>query len=110
YTVTYQGSEISIDGGTGSDTLVLAASGGITAVSFLVAAGADQTTGDAVAVTNFENLDASVVTSALTVTGSSSLNAIKTGSGNDVIDGGGGTDIIGAGAGDDTVTYYGTEN
>jgi len=109
-TVTYQGSEISIDGGTGSDTLVLAASGGITAVSFLVAAGADQTTGDAVSATNFENLDASVVTSALTVTGSSSSNAIRTGSGNDIIDGGGGTDVIGAGAGNDTVSYYGTEN
>src|SRR5450631_2189204 len=56
-TVTYHGSEVSIDGGTGSDTLVLASSGGITAVNFAVAAGTDQTTGDTVSVTNFENLD-----------------------------------------------------
>ncbi len=108
-TVIYQGSEVSIDGGTGSDTLVLAGSGGITAVSFAVAAGTDQTTGDSVTITNFENLDGSVVTTALTVTGSSSANAITTGSGNDIIDGGGGVDVINAGAGDDTVSYYNTE-
>jgi Ca2+-binding RTX toxin-like protein len=108
-TVIYQGSEVSIDGGTGSDTLVLAGSGGITAVSFAVAAGADQTTGDGVTITNFENLNGSVVTTALTVTGSSSANAITTGSGNDIIDGGGGVDVINAGAGDDTVSYYNTE-
>ena len=107
--VTYQGSEVSIDGGTGSDTLVLASSGGITTVNFVVAAGTDQTTGDNVSVANFENLDASVVTSALTVTGSSSANAITTGSGNDIINGGGGVDVVSAGAGDDTVSYYGTE-
>ncbi len=109
-TVTYQGTEVSIDGGSGSDTLVLAASGGITAVNFAVAAGNDQTLGDGVNVTNFENLDASVVTTALTVTGSSAANVITTGSGNDIIDGGGGVDTISAGAGDDTVSYYGTEH
>jgi Ca2+-binding RTX toxin-like protein len=108
-TVTYQGSEVSIDGGTGSDTLVLAAPGGITAVNFAVAAGTDQTTGDSVVVANFENIDASIVSSALTVTGTSAANAIKTGAGNDVIDGGGGADVINAGLGDDTVAYYGSE-
>ncbi|WP_407156418.1 hypothetical protein [Bradyrhizobium sp. STM 3557] len=108
-TVTYYGTEASIDGGTGSDTLVMAASGGTTAVNFAVAAGNDQTTGDVVGVTNFENLDASALSTALTVTGSSSINSITTGSGNDIIDGGGGADIIAAGAGNDTVTYRGTE-
>ena len=108
-TVIYQGSEVSIDGGTGSDTLTLANSGGITAVNFAVAAGVDQTVGDSVGVTNFENLDASAMTAALTVTGSSSANVIATGSGNDTIDGGGGVDTISAGAGDDTVNYYGNE-
>ena len=107
--VIYQGSEVSIDGGTGSDTLVLATYGGITAVNFAVAAGADQTIGDSVAVANFENLDASVVTTALTVSGSAAANTITTGSGNDTIDGGGGVDSISGGAGDDTVSYYGTE-
>src|SRR5450432_4427567 len=57
--VVYHGTEASIDGGSGTDTLVLAALGGITAVDFSVAAGVDQTTGDALSVTNFENLNAS---------------------------------------------------
>jgi len=107
--VIYHGSETSIDGGTGSDTLTLAASGGITSVNFAVASGVDQTTGDTVAVTNFENLDASVVSTALTVTGAASANTITTGSGNDIINGGGGADIINAGDGDDTVSYYNSE-
>ena len=54
-TVTYRGTESSIDGGAGSDTLVLAAAGGITSVNFAVAAGSDQTGGDSVSVANFEN-------------------------------------------------------
>jgi Ca2+-binding RTX toxin-like protein len=107
--VTYRGSEATIDGGAGTDTLVLAASGGTTAINFSVAAGTDQTTGDSVGVTNFENVDASALGSALTVTGSSLANAITTGSGNDIIDGGGGADVISAGAGNDTVTYRGSE-
>ena len=108
-TVTYRGSETSIDGGSGSDTLVLAATGGITAINLAVAAGADQTTGDSVSVANFENINAGIFTTALTVTGSSAANAITTGSGNDTIDGGGGADVIAAGGGNDTVSYYGTE-
>ena len=109
-TVTYRGTETSIDGGAGTDTLNLAASGGITAVNFAVAAGSDQTTGDGVLVANFENLNATVATTALTVTGSSGGNNIATGSGADTIDGGGGGDAIGAGAGNDTVYYYASES
>src|SRR6201999_2337379 len=108
-TVTYHGTETSIDGGAGSDTLVLAAVGGITAVNFSVAAGSDQTTGDGVLVANFENLNASVATTALNVLGSTGVNNITTGSGNDTIDGGGGADGINAGDGNDTVAYRGTE-
>ena len=88
--VTFHGTESSIDGGAGVDTLALAASGGITAVNFAVAAGVDQTTGDSVAILNFENLNASAMTTALAVTGSSGANVITTGSGNDIIAGGGG--------------------
>src|SRR6202043_1863537 len=106
---SYHGTETSIDGGAGSDTLILAASGGTTAINFSVTAGSDQTSGDTVSVTNFENVDASALSTALTVTGSSVANAITTGSGNDTIDGGGGADVIVAGAGNDTVSYYGTE-
>jgi Ca2+-binding RTX toxin-like protein len=109
-TVTYRGNEASIDGGTGTDTLVLAASGGVTAVNFAVATNVDQTTGDAVNVTNFENLDASALSTGLAVTASAFANTITTGSGNDTIDGGGGADVINAGGGNDTVAYYGTEN
>ena len=88
---------------------MLAATGGVTAVNFAVGAGADQTAGDTAIVANFENLDASVRTTALTVTGSSAANAITTGSGNDTIDGGGGADVINAGGGNDTVSYYNSE-
>jgi Ca2+-binding RTX toxin-like protein len=55
-TVSYRGSESSIDGGADLDTLILAASGGITAINLAVAAGSDQTTGDSVGITNFENV------------------------------------------------------
>src|SRR5207248_5590424 len=96
-TVTYHGSESSIDGGSGSDTLVLAAAGGISAVNFAVTAGSDQTTGDGVSVSNFENLNASILSTAVSVTGSSVANAITTGSGDDTIDGAGGVDVIAAG-------------
>src|SRR5204863_63209 len=109
-TVTFRGTEASIDGGTGSDTLVLAAAGGITTINFAVAAGSDQTTGDGISITNFESVDASVATLALTIFGTASANTITTGSGNDSIDGGGGADVIAAGDGNDTVSYYGTEN
>src|SRR6202035_3668438 len=77
-TVTYRGTETSIDGGAGSDTLIMAVSGGTTAVNLAVAAGSDQTTGDTASVINFENVDASALSVALTVTGSSSANAITT--------------------------------
>ena len=82
---------------------MLAATGGITAVNFAVAAGADQTSGDTVSAINFESIDASIASSALTVTGSSSVNTITTGSGNDSIDGGGGADVIAAGLGNDAL-------
>jgi Ca2+-binding RTX toxin-like protein len=104
-TISYHGSEVSVDGGIGTDTLIIAAGSSVSAVNFSVAAGADQTTGDAVSVTNFENLDASALNSALLVTGSGSANTLTTGSGNDTIDGGGGADVIGAGGGNDTVSY-----
>ena len=107
--IVSRGAEASIDGGTGSDTLVLTASSTVTAVNFAVAGGTDQTTGDSVSIVNFENLNAGAMTSALNVTGSSGANVITTGSGNDVIHGGGGTDIVDAGAGNDSVDYWGTE-
>jgi hypothetical protein len=85
-TVIYRGAEVSIDGSAGSDTLVLNAGTSVTAVNFAVAAGVDQTAGDTVSVTNFENLNAGAVATALTVTGSSSANTITTGAGDDVVE------------------------
>ncbi len=107
--VVTRGTEASIDGGTGSDTLVLLASSTVTAVNFAVAPGTDETTGDSVSIVNFENLNAGAMTTALNVTGSSGANVLTTGSGNDTIRGGGGADIINAGAGNDAVDYWGTE-
>ena len=111
-TVDYRGSEAVLDGGTGTDTLVLKSSGGITAIDLSVSAGSDQTSGDGVSVTNFENADARVLgsTQGISITGSSSANAIWGGAGNDTVRGGGGNDTISAGAGDDSVDYWGTEN
>ena len=108
-TVTAHGTETSVDGGAGSDLLILTAGTSVTGVNFGVTAGSDQTTGDGVAVANFENLDAGAVTTALAVTGSSAANTIATGSGSDTIDSGGGADLINAGAGNDSISYRGTE-
>jgi len=51
---------------------------------------------------NIENIDASLKTSALTLTGTSSANIIKGGSDNDTIDGGTGADTLIGGLGNDT--------
>ena len=74
----------SIDGGSGTNTLVLRAAATVNLGS------ADQTSGDSTNVTNFQNVDGSALSSALTFTGSSGNNTITGGSGNDTIDGGGG--------------------
>ena len=102
-TVTYHGTETSIDGGAGTNTLVLASATDVNLVN------ADQTTGDSTNVTNFQNVNASGISSDISITGSSSANTLTGGSGNDTIDGGGGADTINAGGGNDTVTYHGTE-
>src|SRR6202023_2108591 len=101
--VIYHGSETSIDGGTGINTLILQAA------TIVNLGNADQTTGDSTNVTNFQNVDGSALSSALSIIGSSSANTITGGSGNDTIDGAGGADVIAAGGGNDTVFYYGTE-
>ncbi len=108
-TITFRGTESSIAGGAGADTLVLAAAGGITAINLGVASGADQTTGDTVAISDFESADASVMTTAVTMTGGSGANTLTGGSGADTIDGAGGADVIATHAGNDTVIYRGTE-
>jgi hypothetical protein len=93
--VTYHGTETSIDGGSGTNTLVL------NAPATVNLANADQTSGDSTNVTNFQNVDGSAVSSALSITGSSSSNTLTGGSGNDTISGGGGLDHLFGGGGDD---------
>jgi len=65
-TVSYYGTETSIDGGTGTNTLVLRAA------AVVNLANGDQTTGDATSVSNFQNVDASILTTGSTITGSAS--------------------------------------
>ena len=106
-TITLRGAETSVDGGAGTDTLVLALGAPITTVNLAITTG--QTSGGGVLVSNFENLDAHALQTALNVLGSSLVNTITTGAGNDTIDGGGGADIIAAGGGNDSVTMRGGE-
>ena len=79
--VVYRGSEFSIDGGSGNNTLQLKT---VTTVNL---ANADQTTGDGAAVSNFQNVDASALGAAqgVSITGSSSANSIIGGAGADTI-------------------------
>ena len=69
----------------------------------------DQTSGDAVAVTNFQNVDASALSSGVSIIGSVGANTITGGSGNDTIDGAGGADIINAGRATTPSVFHGTE-
>ena len=101
--VSYYATETSIDGGTGVNTLILKTAGTINLGN------ADQTSGDSTNVTNFQNVDASALSSAVSITGSSGANTITGGSGNDTIDGAGGADVIAAGGGNDSVSYYAAE-
>ncbi len=104
--VTYRGTEALIDGGGDTNTLVMLAQANVNL------AAADQTSGDTTVVTSFQNVDASALTSTqpMSIIGSSSINVLTGGAGNDTIDGGGGADIISGGGGDDTIAYRGTEN
>ena len=88
---------MAIDGGVGANTLVLKNAATVDLGN------ADQTTGDAVNVANFVNVDASALAVGATITGSSAANTITGGAGNDTIDGAGGADVINGGGGDDTI-------
>jgi RTX calcium-binding nonapeptide repeat (4 copies) len=93
--VFYHGTETSIDGGSGTNTLLMSTAATVNLGSL------DQTSGDTTNVINFQNVDGSALSSALTLTGSSGANVITGGSGNDTINGGGGTDSLFGRGGDD---------
>lgn len=114
--ITYRGTESAIhayyeggynDVGQG-DTLVLR-----TGVVIRLA-NLDQTSGDTVTVNSFQNVDGSLVATALNMQGDTYGNVLTGGSGNDniagldgddVLDGGAGADVLTAGNGNDRVWY-----
>ncbi len=96
-TITFDGSDVSIAGGTGTDTLI------VTGAATINLSLADQTSGDTANVTGFENVDASTSSAAVSLTGDANANKLTGGSGNDTISGGAGADMIDGGEGDDTI-------
>jgi serralysin len=108
--IAYSSTAVKIDGGAGSDTLLLKAGATID----LSKTANQALTGSAVVV-NFEHIDASASSGAVILTaaaagstliGSTFGDTITGGAGNDYIDGNGGADKISAGQGDDRVVYY----
>ena len=91
-TVTYDSSDNWIDGGAGNDTLLVNSGAAINLSSVI-----DR-------VNDFENVNASGSSGAVTLTGSSAANALTGGSANDTLNGGGGADMLNGGGGDDTLT------
>ena len=97
-TVTFDGSDVSIAGGTGTDNLI------VTGAATINLSLADQTSGDTANVTGFENVDASNSSAAVSITGDANDNYLYGGDGNDTIMGGAGNDRIYGGAGADTIS------
>ncbi|SFS10949.1 calcium-binding protein [Sphingomonas jatrophae] len=100
----YSAHEVTLDGGADSDTLVGSYANYYTTIGINLGL-ADQTTGDNAIVSNFENVDWSALSYGIAVIGSSGVNLLTGGGGNDWFDGREGADTIDAGSGDDTVIY-----
>ena len=87
--------------GLAGDTLTMSG----TEVATVNLVSVDQTTGDSTIVNNFENIDASLATVTVNLTGSAAVNVLQGGSGNDSITGGGDADTLSGGDGDDTFNF-----
>jgi Ca2+-binding RTX toxin-like protein len=96
YAVLKKGTRV--DGGDGADTL--AYNGAAKTFNF---AALNNVTGEAGTYQNFENLNASTATGALTVTANANTVSIVTGAGNDNIAGADGDQTLRGGAGNDTL-------
>lgn len=97
--VIYDATDKLVQGGSGSDTLVIA-----TAVTANLAA-SDQVAGGASAVTGFESIDASTATAAVVLSGSTGANTLTGGAGADVITGRAGADVLTGNAGADRFVF-----
>ena len=95
--MTYDGEDTSIAGGADIDTLVV--NSAVTMNLSLT----DQSSGDSVNVSGFENVNASGSDAAVNLTGSSVANVLIGGSFGDILSGGFGDDTITGGAGNDTI-------
>jgi Ca2+-binding RTX toxin-like protein len=111
-----EGTQPIIDGGTGTDTLVIGSFGAPDATTIsLAGSGQYQYFNGKASIENFENVDASGRTSSqtLSLTGSSGANVLIGGAGKDTLDGGAGSDTLTGGAGQDIFwfdTALGTGN
>jgi Ca2+-binding RTX toxin-like protein len=101
--ITYDGLDISIAGGTNTDTLTVNGAATINLSSV------DQSSGDAANVTGFENVNASGSSVAVSLTGDGNANVLTGGSAADTLVGGTGADTLSGGAGNDTITYDGSD-
>ncbi|MDR6530762.1 Ca2+-binding RTX toxin-like protein [Caulobacter rhizosphaerae] len=96
--IVYDAADTIIDGGAGSDTLVLKAA----AVVHLENFSSSQVSGSAY-VSGFEDVDATAAAAGITVTGSQFDNSLTGGSGADTLMGGAGSDILKGGLGGDVL-------
>jgi Ca2+-binding RTX toxin-like protein len=96
--IDYEASAASINGGTGNDCLSMRVAATVNL------ANANQVSGVTGTFTNFEYVDASAVTTAVSLTGDIKVNVLRGGSWNDVLNGGAGADYLFGNAGDDTIT------
>ena len=97
--VIWDAADLVADGGAGVDTLVLRSA---TAV---VLAATDQVAGDAGVTKGFENVDAGLCLSSVSLTGSDAANQLIGGYGDDWIAGGRGADVLTGGLGADRFVF-----
>ncbi|TCS12430.1 hypothetical protein [Caulobacter sp. BK020] len=97
--IVYDSADTVIDGGAGSDTLVLKAAATVHLENF----SSSQVSGGSAYVTGFESVDATDATAGITVTGSQFNNSLTGGGGADTLMGGAGSDVLKGGLGGDVL-------
>ncbi|UPJ41129.1 hypothetical protein IVB40_28160 [Bradyrhizobium sp. 40] len=107
--VLYDPSASTVDGGAGTDTLIVKAAATVNLGNF----SSSQVVGGNAYVMGFENVDASAATAGVVLTaspfgsnlkGSAHADTLTGGAGSDVLDGGAGDDVIDGGAGGDRLS------